>query len=254
MFQAAVGNDEVRTSNLTFAWRYTYYPCGVGHSDGPVAHQWSVPPLAIQSILRHRQVELLKLDIDSNEGALLHSCLTMLETRQAYVHSLLIEMGEEKSGLAWCDDPALALTHECRRRRERRNRSPPVQQDPALHPRGGLLRDLQRLQRLGYEIFRVNVHTGREIFDWRGENANTQHMVRLPPRKHPATPQPPVASSLLLACAQVPLASSYVPLRQVRGIQLLHWLPNTAEPWANSSEYRRLVQPCPGSPMPVYMS
>ena len=39
--------------------------------------------------------------------------------------------------------------------------------------RGGSIHDVWKLQHeLGYDVYRVNVHTGREIFDWRGHNVN----------------------------------------------------------------------------------
>ena len=206
------GADELHTGRSRappLRFTKTYFPCGIGSEDGAHLHEWTARPLSIRQLLRGRHVTLLKIDIDSIEGALLHTAVEMLEAKSTSVHSLLVELGDESAGFAWCDHPDLIATEMCTERADL------LHPEAALTPRGGSLRDLQRLQRLGFHIFRLNIHVAREIFDWRGDDANRRH---------------------------VPLAQSYVPIRNVRGIRLLHWLPPSAQPWENHSEYRRLLQ------------
>ena len=44
---------------------------------------------------------------------------------------------------------------------------------PQAHPRHGDVADVHRLVHvLNYACYRINIHTNREIYDWRGENVN----------------------------------------------------------------------------------
>ena len=104
-------------------------------------------------------VTLLKIDIDLNEGALLHEVIDALERKVIAVETILVEIGDPANGFAWDGLP-------------RGNAS--------VSPRGGDLADLHKLNRaLGYDLYRVNVHVGREIYDWRGQNVNNATVPQL---------------------------------------------------------------------------
>ena len=62
---------------------------------------------------------------------------------------------------------------------------------PLLSPRSGDVEDLWVLQqRLGFDIYRVNIHTNREVYDWRGSNLNE----RMSPQQQHFTPMHHVRS------------------------------------------------------------
>ena len=40
------------------------------------------------------------------------------------------------------------------------------------------MHDLWRLQRYGYDVFRLNICTGQELLDWRGKDLNRRRSVK----------------------------------------------------------------------------
>ena len=46
------------------------------------------------------------------------------------------------------------------------------------HLRGGDVHDLWRLQGIGYRVYRINIHTNQELFDWRGVDVNLARTPR----------------------------------------------------------------------------
>ena len=75
------------------------------------------------------------------EGALLHVATRLLRQRETQIESMLVELGGDANNTS--------------------------------HPPRGYIDDVFTLRdELGYDVYRVNIHTGREIFDWRGINVN----------------------------------------------------------------------------------
>merc|ERR1711971_1036479 len=121
----------------------------------------NVPAISIRRILKHRHVTLLKIDIDSIEGVLLHAVVKMIRLNETQVETILVEMGDNGSPMAW----------DCR----------PECASPSQNPRGGHIQDLWQLQHEhGYDLYRVNIITGREIFDWTGANVNVNMVPQMP--------------------------------------------------------------------------
>jgi hypothetical protein len=101
---------------------------------------------------------VLKVDIDWNEGHIFHEVAHMISRNETSVQSFIIEVGDNESPLEW----QCAGRSPCKR--------------PSTHPRGGNVSDFIMLQRhYGYDVYRVNIQVGREIFDWAGRNMN-RHM------------------------------------------------------------------------------
>lgn len=167
-----------------------YNPCLI---VPPREHRWRSPEISIHSILRQATrtprrssisgasphmvrtppspsplipVTLLKIDIDSNEGALLGVVVRMLERREVGVESILIELGDNKGATAWGRGrPPGDPQHDGR--------------NSSRYPRGGNVADLYKLQHgLGYDLYRLNIAVGREIFDWRGHDVNTRKVAQ----------------------------------------------------------------------------
>ena len=59
--------------------------------------------LPLRHVLKGRQVTLLKIDIDSTEGNLLHKVTQMLHAGETSVESILIELGPFDVSVAGCD-------------------------------------------------------------------------------------------------------------------------------------------------------
>ena len=170
-----------------------YRPCGVGRAGAPRP----VPRVPLSRALAGRHVSFLKVDIDSEDGALLHVATNLIESGRASIETILVELG--------CFHPRLQRGGPCKWAWQGGDVDQP-------HPRSGDVRDLWRLQRLGYDVYRVNIHTNHEIFDWKGEDVNRR-----------ATPRN---------------ASSYVPMRFVRAIKALELL----RPHAGPELYGQLVR------------
>lgn len=197
---AAVAAGDAETGVQHF--RETYLPCGVGAHDMLKYRQrggWTAQRLPIATLLRGRRTTLLKIDIDSIDGALLHRVVELLEQNATIVETILIELGSRNASIAWCAHPDNKPHKRCRASLDAR---PPSDDTSNVEHSGGHLSDLWRLQALGYHLFRVNIHTGGEILDWRGENVNTRRMV-----------QP---------------HSAYVPVFNLRGMRKLEYLPPSA--------------------------
>ena len=123
-----------------------------------LAGEWSTPELSISDVLAEGTaggslpLTLLKIDIDSIEGALLHEVIEAIADRRVVVETILVELGE--GHYAW----------DRLRQKSKAKR---------MHPRGGDVADLWRLQHeLGYDLYRLNIHVGQEIYNWRGRDIN----------------------------------------------------------------------------------
>lgn len=181
-----VSASPTRTSRhltRTFA-RPSYLPCGVGTRDADLRQPWSVPAVPIRQLVAGRHVTLLKVDIDSNDGALLHDVVRLISRGAASCASILIEYGDDAMPWAACEHEGNAASLRiCRgyvfgkqQHKARSNMTVGV-----ASPRGGDVRDLYTLQHeLGYEIYRLNIHTNREILDWRGRNVNERRSPQQP--------------------------------------------------------------------------
>ena len=159
-----------------------YTPCGIGLAATRTRRFWDVPTMPIREIVRGRHVTLLKIDIDSVEGKLLHTVERAIARGETTVETILIELGDNDSADAWC----LARGGDIDggggggggSSSNASNACDPLPRADAL--RGGSVSDMWRLQHEhGYDVYRVNIHTGREIYDWRGVNAN-QRMAQVP--------------------------------------------------------------------------
>lgn len=157
VYHNAVIAEDDGPKSLDFLW--AYHACGIAGESKPTQLangeylQWSTPTIPIRNLLEGKNVKLLKLDIDSIEGALLHRALDMLETNLTKIESILIELGDFP--------PAATFTAE-------------GQPNWAPHPRSGHAEDLWRLQQMGYDVYRLNIHTNQELYDWRGVDVNSK--------------------------------------------------------------------------------
>lgn len=158
--QAAVVRNDAEAGvvrNFTSA----YFGCYVG-AAAMAAYRaqhggrkaWQTRTLRLRSILAGKHVTLLKMDIDYNEGELLHDLVAMLRAGETRVDTFVIELGD--SGNTYIGKCRVGM--KCAKRGT---------------IRGGDLRDVIRLQEeLGYDVYRINVHTLGEVFDWTGANVN----------------------------------------------------------------------------------
>jgi hypothetical protein len=161
----------------TIPFQAAYAPCGVGARSMVLARErsktgsWEIPTISIHTLLLNKHVTLLKIDIDSIEGALLHTATSMIAENLTRVDSILIELGHDAGGIAACDlcRKQPAQCHHLSRRAMKRC----AMHDLSMHPRGGDISDIHRLMHeFGYFVYRVNICTNREIFNWKGENVN----------------------------------------------------------------------------------
>ena len=56
---------------------------------------WEVPTLAIRDIVRGKKITLLKIDIDTVEGKLLHTVERAIARGETSVETILIELGDK---------------------------------------------------------------------------------------------------------------------------------------------------------------
>ena len=146
-----------------------YKPCNVGRAT---VNEAPVPVRSIAKLIAQRRTHFMKIDIDSTDGALLHTATNMIETGEAVIDTILIELGTGR--LAFLDRP-----------------------ENLRNPRGGDVHDLWRLQQLGYDVYRINVGTNMEVYDWKGDDVNQRHSRQ---------------------------SSSFLPLHFIRGMRKLELL------------------------------
>ena len=98
----------------------------------------------------------------AHEGAILSMVTRMIKKKQTSVETILIEMGEGVASWHCGDDnvhgsPKGACPHH----------------STTVKPRGGDIRDVHLLQhKFGYDLYRINIHVDREMYDWKGVNMN----------------------------------------------------------------------------------
>jgi len=158
---AVVSSRNMNKGKLPMSEGNAYNPCKIARINKTAA--WLSPVVDIRSlVLRAAQpVTLLKIDIDSFDGALLHEVVTMIAAEQVEVTSILVELGDRNSATAW--ERGRGDTHW------------------TPTPRHGDVNDLRRLQhQLGYDIYRINIHVGREIYDWQGHDVNQLKVPQSP--------------------------------------------------------------------------
>lgn len=138
VMQASSASDP---SELTFSSAYA--PCDIGLAEQRRLRNWKVPTIPLEQLLRGRRVDLLKIDVDSIEGALLHTVVVMVRRDETRVQSILIELGDDALGFAHCENgtsvASNALTaYYCKRYASSR---------PSAHgPRFGDADDLWQMQ------------------------------------------------------------------------------------------------------------
>eukprot|EP00316_Scyphosphaera_apsteinii_P024599 CAMPEP_0119301886 /NCGR_PEP_ID=MMETSP1333-20130426/3595_1 /TAXON_ID=418940 /ORGANISM="Scyphosphaera apsteinii, Strain RCC1455" /LENGTH=331 /DNA_ID=CAMNT_0007304093 /DNA_START=401 /DNA_END=1396 /DNA_ORIENTATION=+ len=152
-----------------------YKPCGVGRNAlraarGQSPRGWNVPVISMDEVLRGRNVTVLKVDTDGDDGALLASVEAILAARETSVETIVVELGDLHGLDAWC----LANPSNYIRGRPK---SEDVTKAACAHlstyMRGAPFDVLWRFVHVhGYDAYRLNTHTAREIFDWRGINLN----------------------------------------------------------------------------------
>eukprot|EP00900_Chrysochromulina_parva_P009406 jgi/Chrpa1/18467/Chrysochromulina_OHIO_Genome00001087-RA len=99
VMQASSASDP---SELTFSSAYA--PCDIGLAEQRRLRNWKVPTMPLEQLLRGRRVDLLKIDVDSIEGALLHTVVGMVRRDETRVQSILIELGDDALGFAHCEN------------------------------------------------------------------------------------------------------------------------------------------------------
>ena len=91
------------------------------------------------------QVTLLKIDVDSVDGALLHEATEMISRGEVVIDNLLVEIGDFGSAFAACEQPEVAA-----RAGQRQFRDMPWglcrKRGHTAHPRFGDMHDLWQLQ------------------------------------------------------------------------------------------------------------
>ena len=176
---AVMANAVESTPTRTAVFGETYTPCGIGVRERQQLLRqhyvlvknnqkigYEAPAVSIRSILHGRNVTLLKIDIDTWDGALLGAVVDSLRAGHTRVDSILVEMGGN-SGFQACEAPENARRKWCQ--------SPHMAARADPSPRGGSVMHVHTLQHeLGYTAWRTNTHTNREIYDRHGMNANRQ--------------------------------------------------------------------------------
>ena len=99
------------SSGLRFSTAFA--PCGVGSKAQQRAQSWHAPTLRMDEMLdsvskssagQRRRIDLLKIDIDSIEGALFHTAVEwLLSVSNADIRSIIIEYGDDALGHAMCE-------------------------------------------------------------------------------------------------------------------------------------------------------
>ena len=125
-------DDPLQPVGASLSFGETFYPCGVGLAAANAwrarhgVAKWSAPTVEIRRLLLGRDVRLLKIDIDSIEGALRSVARKMLSDGETRIDAILVELGDHSGN--------------------------------GLHPRGGNVDDLLQFQQMGYDVYRVNIH------------------------------------------------------------------------------------------------
>ena len=154
---------------------HAYIPCGnIGRqalrkaraASGPGG--WSAPLRRIDEIIRQQNVTLLKIDTDGWDGALLADVEAAIARKHAIVESIIVEVGDSQYD-AWCEvDPSVYDSVG-----KPAPKTPAGCRKPSKRPRGLPYPVIWRfIHEHGYDVYRLNTHTAREIFDWRGVNVN----------------------------------------------------------------------------------
>ena len=121
-----------------------YRPCGIG-----VGPKIPSPFVHLEKILVGN-IKLLKIDIDSFEGAILSACLNAIRNKRVYIESILVELGDGNYF--------------------KRGTSVP-------NPRGGNISDIWEFQKMSYDVYRLNLASNGEIYDRWGNNID-QRMTK----------------------------------------------------------------------------
>jgi FkbM family methyltransferase len=177
-----VHNVAITTSTRRTRLRFhgAYQPCGIGSETVRRRRHWDAPTVPLIDVLRGRHIALLKLDVDSAEGRMLRTVERAIAAGETSVETILVELGSMEAGDAWCVAEAERATPNA----EQHTLCPPLPREDGS-VRGGGVRDVWRmLHEHGYDVYRVNVHAAREVYDWRGRNVNTR-MAATPPGLEP---------------------------------------------------------------------
>lgn len=147
-----------------------YRPCA-HKSDGFFdPYNYRAPVQSLSPILFGKVIELLKLDIDSIEGALLTEAVRMVQANETRIESFLVELGDTVGS-----HPVACQQKYAQQYASYYCKGASAREQHHDHPRAGDVGVLWTLQQeLGYELWRVNVHVNREILDSTGANVNTR--------------------------------------------------------------------------------
>jgi hypothetical protein len=88
-----VPNHQEHGTSRTFGLQLPYAPCGVAQRSDRSPKTWETPLVSIRHMLSNRNVTLLKMDIDFNEGDLFHVVVDMIKAHETSVETILIEAG-----------------------------------------------------------------------------------------------------------------------------------------------------------------
>ena len=138
-----------------------YVPCNMVSEDKVGVS--IVPVVPMRKLLRDaaQPITLLKIDIDYNEGALLHAVVRGIHLGEVAVDTIVIEMGDSSGPTAW--------------------QQPRGEHNLSSHPRHGDVADIYKLQHVhGYDVYRLNIHVGREVYNWQGHDLNTLKVPQIP--------------------------------------------------------------------------
>ena len=172
---AAVVTTPMLSSMPRLVVRDPYRPCYIGLADFEATHARGAtlhaPTVGMRSILLaapRQHVRLLKIDIDSVDGALLHEAVELVAAGEVSIDAMLVELGDDRARLAACNRRENAHSRHCA-----------GAHGAPHHPwqllRSGDARDLWRLQHeLHYGGFRINVHVNQEIYGRDGVNRNNR--------------------------------------------------------------------------------
>ena len=114
---AAVVRDVHAVEGGTLAFKGgpygVYKPCLIGTADDRAAGSWRAPTLGLGRLLDGQHVTLLKIDIDSHDGALLAEALHMIRQSRVELDAIMVELGDGRTRIAACNRPENARKHLC---------------------------------------------------------------------------------------------------------------------------------------------